>query len=244
MRRRLRSLVLTLGEHMRERWAEERAAGRLGDWGERNTDDLIDLLTNPAAAGALSTLHELSKKPGALEETSKMLGTILDESSPATSRALLSYAADALQALPGDESANALLRALATAAAANVDAVLAGSQSTLDVQRGLLYSNAFMLGESAKADGAGVIGKVLANLVRMPGQAPRAGSALPISVLFDAVLDINRLDPSKEGSHGAEDYRAAFTRMAEVMTDERRGFERLYRIVQCATSAGAKADCD
>jgi hypothetical protein len=240
--RRLRAVALTMGDYVRERYAEEKAAGKLDDWNTRTTNDVADLLENPALAGGLLTLEKLATNPDALPALSRFLHSLLDDNEhPAQARALLAFAADTLQALPGDESSQALGRAYASGFAKNVNEVLAGEQSVLEIESSATWNSAFVLGENAKADDANVMGRIMKNFARIPGEAPNSAEPLPLSALYDILIDINRADPLQDGPHGVADLSAAFTRIADVMLDERRGFERMYRVVQCATH---KVDCD
>jgi hypothetical protein len=55
----------------------------------------------------------------------------------------------------------------------------------------------------------------------------------PMHALFSVLSELNRAQPGAQTVLGRDDWRAMFTRMAEVMRDKDRGFERLFRIVQC-----------
>jgi hypothetical protein len=94
-----------------------------------------------------------------------------------------------------------------------------------------------VLGEQAKADHHDVIGRTLRNFARIPGEAPNRARPLPLSALYDILIDINRVDPLQDAPHSAADLRAAFTLIADVMLDERTGFERMYKMMQCTTKA-------
>lgn len=236
--RRLRAVALTMGDYTRERYAEEKAAGTLGDYGARMTADMADLLDNPAVAGGLLTLEKLAAFPEVLPATSRFLHSLFDEERhPTQARAMLAFTAEALQALPGDASAHALVRATSASFARNIDDFLAGKASELDVENGAAWNTVFVFGEQAKADERNVIGRIMRNFARMPGDAPNPARPLPLSALYDALIDINRVDPLQDTPHSAADLRAAFTRIADVMLDERIGFERMYKMMQCTTKA-------
>lgn len=240
--RRLRAVALTLGEYARERYAEEKAAGTLGDYGARMTADMADLLDNPAIAGALLTFEKLAASPEALDAISRFLNSLLDEAKhPAQARAMLAFAADSLQVLPGDAAAHALGRASAITFARNVDDVLAGKAAELDIENGAAWNSAFVLAEQAKADRGDVIGRMLRNFARLPGEAPNLSRPMPLSGLYDILIDVNRVEPLLDAPHTVADLRAAFTRIADVMVDERTGFERMYKMLQCTTK---QIECD
>jgi hypothetical protein len=236
--RRLRAVALTMGDYMRELYAEEKAAGTLDDYGARMTADVVDLLDNPALAGGLLTLEKLAAVPEVLPAVNRFLHSLFDEEGhPAQARAMLAFTAEALQALPGDASAHALVRASAASFARNVDEVLSGKASTLDVENGAAWNTTFVLGEQAKVDHHDVIGRTLRNFARIPGEAPNRARPLPLSALYDVLIDINRVNPLRDAPHSAADLRAAFTLIADVMLDERTGFERMYKMMQCTTKA-------
>jgi hypothetical protein len=245
-RRRVRSLGLVIGEYAREQWAEEKAAGTLSTLGKRGTDDMIDVITNPGFAGGLHVLRALREQQGVLDAISKLLFTVLDESSePAASRAFLAASADALQTLPGDAGSNALLRNVALGLAPNLEDVMSGKEKSLDIDGSLAWNNVFMLGETAKPDKHDVLGTILGAMMRARGPQFGAPGTVPGSDLMDTLLDINRFDASESGQHRARDFSAAFTRMADVMLDTRSGFERLYSMVRCSRQASkAKKDKD
>jgi hypothetical protein len=233
--RRLRALALLTGDVARERWADEKARDTLATWASRNEDDAVDALTNPATAAGLRLLQALGQKPEQLEAVRALLFALLDEDeAPIMARAFLAFTADSLQRMPGDETSIALLRVFAGGLAANLESVLAGDPGDLDIEGSLTWNNLFMLGETARADNDGTIDRVAGAMTRARGPSVGAPGLVPISALVDALLDINRVDPAADGQHSAADYRAAFELIADVMLDERRGFERMYALVRCS----------
>lgn len=233
--RRLRALVLLTGDVSRERWADEKARQTLATWPKRNEDDAVDALTNPAAAAGMRLLQAFAERPEQLEAVRKLLFALFDEAeAPAMARAFLAFSADSLQRMPGDETSLALLRVFAGGLAKNLESVLAGDPGALDIEGSLTWNNVFMLGETARADTDGTIDRVMGAMTRARGPQVGAPGLVPISTLVDALLDINRVDPAAVGQHSADDYRAAFERIADVMLDKRRGFERMYALVRCA----------
>jgi hypothetical protein len=240
--RRLRAVALTLGDYARERYAEEKAAGTLEDYGARMTADMADLLDNPALAGGIRTLEKMAAVPGVLPAVSSFIHSLLDDAEhPEQARALLAFAADALQLLPGDASAHALGRAAATTFARNIDDVLAGKAEALEIEKGAAWNGIFVLGVQAEADDRDVLGRILRNASRLPGEAPNRARPLPLAALYDIMIDVNRVDPLLDAPHTAADLKAAFTLMADVMVDEKRGFERMYKMMQCTVN---KTGCE
>jgi hypothetical protein len=231
--RRLRAMTLVAGEHARERWAAEKASGTLATLGKRSVDDMVDSLTNPAVAGGIELMRGLLEDEEAFAALKALVFALLDErSEPSAARAFLAFAADSLQSLPGDENANALSKTFAFAAAPNIDAVLAGKEPELDVLGSVAWNNIFTLGETAKADQDDVLNQFLGAMAGARSVTPDRPA--PVTVLYDALIDINREKPLEHGQHTAADYREAFKRIADVMLDKRRGFERLYALVHCS----------
>jgi hypothetical protein len=54
----------------------------------------------------------------------------------------------------------------------------------------------------------------------------------PIEILMDVIADVNRIDASAQGPLDAEDYRAVWRTMNDFMTDDTRGLEQFYTIIQ------------
>jgi hypothetical protein len=77
------------------------------------------------------------------------------------------------------------------------------------------------------------------NLAQLP-----VGRPSPLEVILDAALEINRVKPGEGGTASAEDLRVTLVRVAQVLRDKRRGFERLYQIVKCTTKGKAEPECE
>jgi len=54
----------------------------------------------------------------------------------------------------------------------------------------------------------------------------------PIEIIMDTISDVNRIDASSEHPLDAEDYRAVWRTMNEFMSDDTRGLEQFYHIMQ------------
>ncbi len=229
--RRLRALLVELIGYTRERLDEERMAGTLATLGQRTDDDALDFLTNPIIAGALGLVPNLHGRGTAIADMARYSGALLGSQQ----RMLVAALFDLLQLMPGDAATNAALRATAVAFASNVGAALKGdaAQSLLP-KDGALGRNLFMLRKTAELDGAdpSTLEKTFKNLATAP-----EGRASPLEVILDVALELERQTPGQGTSPSAEDMRLFLTRVADVLTDKDRGFERLYRIVQCTTDA-------
>jgi hypothetical protein len=229
--RRLYALLLTSIAHSRERYAEARAAGTLGALAREGEDDLDDALAEPLVGPLVDLLGRLSRDDVLLEELDALVASALGEDH---ARLWTALSSDGLASTAASADYAHTLRALAAAIAPNIDAVLAGDEGTPSFSGSYLDSNLRLLGETARADEGGVLSQVL-------GNAGRSGpSHAPLTVLSEAALALERPEPSSSEPLSASDYAHALSAMADVLTDERRGFERLYEIVRCTLSPGSE----
>ncbi|HEY6877115.1 MAG TPA: hypothetical protein VI299_03810, partial [Polyangiales bacterium] len=239
--RNFRALLGELIGHFRDRLSEERAAGTLATLGKRTDEDALDFVANPLIAGALGLLPSLQGRGTAIADLSHYAASLLREAEGDNQlRPLLAGLFDLVQLLPGDANTNAALRATAVAFATNLLGALAGDGSQLHPELGAVGRNLYMLRATAERDGANpsTLEQTLQNLARVP-----PGRASPLEVILDVALELERASPGQGTSPSAEDVRLFLTRMADVLTDPRRGFERLYQIVRCTTTAGS-AGCE
>jgi hypothetical protein len=238
--RRVRALVLALIDDTRTRIDEETAAGMLATLPARSDKDAADLIHNPIIAGALGLSMSLKPHPEALTALTHYTSSSLSEDDSLNNlRPLLGGLFDAVQLLPGDAETNAALRAIASAFADNVEQAIAGQTVdmngqplVLNPQLSAIGRNLYMLRQTAANDTAepSVLERMFKNLATLPAGRPSA-----LEVILDAALEINRMRPGEGGTASAEDLRLTLVRVAQVLTDSHRGFERLYEIVQCTT---------
>jgi hypothetical protein len=230
--RRFRALLVELVGYFRERLEEERAAGTLATLGQRTDEDAVDFVTNPIIAGVLGMLPSLHGRGTAIADMARYSGALLG----GQQRTLVAGLFDLVQLLPGDAETNAAMRALGIAFASNVKVALQGdSTQLLRPELGAIGRNLYMLRKTAELDDANpsTLEKMFQNLA-----TAQPGRASPLEVILDVALELERQTPGQGTSPSAEDMRLFLTRVADVLTDPRRGFERLYRIVQCTTKAG------
>jgi hypothetical protein len=240
--RRVRALLLALLDDTRARIVEERASGTLASLPARTDEDWAELLHNPVIAAALGLSSKLEKHPSALSALRRYTFASLDEAGGhASLRPLLAGLFDVVQLLPGDAETNAALRALAGAFTSQAERAVGGQAVELTPQQSVVGRNLYMLRQTAERDTAtdSVLERVFANLARVPGGRPS-----PLEVILDAALEINRVNPGEAITPSADDLRAALVRIAQVLRDERRGFERLYQIVRCTNHAPGEAGCE
>ncbi|HEX5658559.1 MAG TPA: hypothetical protein VFX59_15255, partial [Polyangiales bacterium] len=235
--RRFRALLVELIGYFRERLDEERVAGTLSTFGQRTDADAVDFITNPIIAGVLGLVPSLHGRGTAIADMARYSGALLSSQQ----RTLVAGLFDLLQLLPGDAETNAALRATAIAFASNVKVALQGDGSQLlRPELGAIGRNLYMLRKTAELDRANpsTLEKMFQNVATAP-----PGRASPLEVIIDVALELERKTPGQGTSPSAEDLGLFLTRVADVLTDPRRGFERLYSIVVCTTHAGA-AGCE
>lgn len=240
--RRLRALLIVGSEFMRDRIASEREAGTLDELGEDMLSDTIEIVQNPVFAGGLDMLQAMLEHEDALDELTRFSFALLDDSGGQKNlRDLLAAAADLVQSLPGDGGTTALLRVLGATMIPDVGKLVAkGGDLNPDkaVESGMLWHNMTLSRDTVEKDEKDTLPAVLSNLVESSEERPYT----PLETIVDAVMAINRRDPAETGVLSARDWGNVATRLAEVMLDERRGFERLYKLVQCRDQP-ATNDC-
>jgi hypothetical protein len=236
-----RALLIVGSEYMLDRIEAERAAGTLATLPAELTEDAIDLIASPVFAGGLDMLEALLDEPVALEEMTRFAFALLDGGAENQAlRGLLAAAADLVQTLPGDENTNALLRALAQSLVPNAQSLVAGGGDDIALDQGFMWQNLTLSRDTVALDDAGTMQKVLNNLVRSAQGTPY----MPLETFVDAILAINRDDPSETGVLSAQDWSSVLTQVADVMLDERRGLERLYTLVQCRDADAEDPVCE
>lgn len=240
--RQVRGLLSSLLDYTRERITEERGAGTLATLPARSNQDAADLLHNPIVAGMLGLSVNLSKHPEAITALRRYTASSLSEQGGQDNlRPLLAGLFDLVQLMPGDSETNAALQALASAFSSQVEAAVRGAQVTLAPQDSAIGRNLSMLRETARLDTASssVLERMLGNAARLP-----QSGASPLETILDVAVEINRVRPGEPATPSAEDLRVALQRIAQVMRDDKRGFERLYKIVRCTTGGSGQVGCE
>jgi hypothetical protein len=232
--RRLHALLVTLMHHARVRWGEEQAADTLLTYAAETEDEAYDLLGEPVLGAAVALARVLAADPVVVEELDAFIAAALaSERAPVWTL----LASDMFQTARSGANARAVARVLSAAFAENVDAVIAGDEARLALQGSYVDANLRVMGELGKRDEHGVLAQALKNAT-----LPSVDGHAPLNVLTEAALALQRPDPTATREVDAADLRSALASMADAMQDERRGFERLYQIVRCATSD--KSACD
>jgi hypothetical protein len=241
--RRLHALALVGLSYMRERWAEEAALGTLSSLGPEMLQDTVDLIQSPVFAGSLGVMEGLGANSDAISNLNRFVGASLGGlANDDGMRALCSSMSELLEALPGDDNLLALTKAMAQGLAPNVTEVVQ-SGGDLAFDQGMIWRNLDLLRDISLEDKESVLGRVLNNAVALPAAGTPQERAAPMSELYDLLLAINRPEPGAHGNLSSRDFHHVFELMAEVLLDERRGFERLYQIVQCRNGSTEELSC-
>jgi hypothetical protein len=231
--RRLRALLLLMLEDAREQWDEDSRAGRLSSAQRDATADAVQLVQSPVFAGGLGVAEQLSAHDDAMLKLARFARASLSETKQNnTLRPLAAALFDYAQLLPPAKESHATYRALAEGFVPGVNAVLAGKGAP-DVAHGLMWQNLTLLRDTVALDDRQVVAQLLSRLVALPDGTGASAGFAPVHVLSAALDELNRAQPGAESVLAADDWKAVLTRIASVLSDEERGFERLYKLVQC-----------
>jgi hypothetical protein len=205
-----------------------RESGAACTWATKDFGDkLASVIDGPLFAALADVMEKLRKDEGARREAERFMTYLLaGEGTPDATQATLASLADAVQILADDTTFAPILNAAAVAANDKDDPEGKGALVTgLDALKALT-SDAY--------DKHHILDHVLPNLV-----TPLDGgkNLAPLEIIMDTIADVNRLDASKSSDfHGepltTDDYKAIFDVTRDFMTDETRGLEQFYAILQ------------
>lgn len=233
------ALLRAFVSQARERRAEEKQAGTLDDHAQRSLADLREDLVDPTLSLTLRLLQTIGRDDTATTTLASMGGSLL---APDNQRPLLVAVGGLLETLDGSPLLSAMSRRMGGALVTNLPAVLSGSEPSADVDNSLLAHNLTILQRLAEVDDGNVLGKTLHNLGSQ--SVPSSGNgASPLEVLSEILFAVNRADAARSDPLDAADLASTFARTAELMNDDKRGFERLYAVLQCATTSPRPASC-
>jgi len=184
---------------------------------------LGETVRGPAFASALDVSLALYDDVPARTNTATLLTRVLDDTAgPDSSRHATPFAttvssiADLLQIMRADGDVDPLLHALAPA---------------FEPRTGTVARSLGFLDRARASDTDHVLVRVLGNMVQRPaGSDPIAPE--PLSVLADAIADTHRGEPGQHGPLAPMDFHYVFTQVADFFSDNRRGMEQFYYIVQ------------
>ncbi len=210
-----------------DRMAAHRTAGDLDRWArdpERGlAGRLATVMRGPVFASSVDLGLALYNDRDARATMGAFLSYLLSDTTlgdPARTgtnlATTLSAAGDLLQVVRADQDIDPFLHALAPA---------------MEPRTGTVPLTLRFLDRARGYDPDRVLTRVLANMTRRPsGDDPLA--AEPLSVIADAIADTHRHAPGDHGPLNALDFHEVLRNVAEFFSDDRRGLEQFYAIVQ------------
>lgn len=188
-------------------------------------DKLATTFSGPMFAALMDVQEALRADEGARKATEQLLVHLLSSAQdPEAFQATLASFADLFQVLQADGELSPMMRAMAPAMSAADDPEGRGAA---DAMLGVLQAIV-----DDEYDPYHVMDHVLpAAVTPMDGGANRA----PLEIILDAIADIHRIDAEAEKSDtplASPDYGTIFTSVRDFLTDDTRGLEQFYFIVQ------------
>ncbi|MBZ0116833.1 MAG: hypothetical protein K8H88_07560, partial [Sandaracinaceae bacterium] len=227
---RLRAILLTALPFMRERVADHRARGDVIEWSTTLHERMGETMTSPLGAALMRFLAAIDADPEARSALSRLMAYLVDEASANDAFASTLYGlTDAMMVLEDEDNLLPILHALADGMAPNARGVVAGTDPALDTEASAIRDLLELTSEIRDLDTQRTLPRILQNAAALP---ETGDEITPIEVLIDVIAEVNRAAPGAGGTMSADDYRAAFGQTVDFMTDERRGMERLYDVIQ------------
>jgi hypothetical protein len=215
------------------------AAGDRAQWADGLAERARKLLAHPLLAHGLELFDVLWDDTAAGDELARLNAHLMNfEDDPDGFLDLLLAAADGLEFADLEPELTPVVQFAALAIAPDaLELVRAGAGSAPDVlqsaaYRGLELSRKIALLDAYRArPELSPLAKLLKNAL-LPGGA--IDGRAPAEVIFDAIAEVNRVDPSllPQTPLSRADARQVFEQLRQFMLDEERGLERLYRVVQ------------
>jgi|GEM_PF-1243887 len=206
---------------LRERVAAHRAAGDLDPWALGLSGRLETVVRDAPFAAAADLSLALRDDPAARVALGRLLTHMMSDAAPNARSAspqatTLSALADTLQVLRADADVDPLLHSLAPA---------------MTPRTGLVPQVLRFFDRARALDRDRALISVLGHAV----ERPATGDPLtpePLTVIADAIADTNRERPGEHGPMSPQDVFYTFREVISFLTDNSRGMEQFYAIVQ------------
>lgn len=204
----------------------DRETGAACPWARTElADKLATTFSGPLFAALMDVQEALRADEGARKATEQLLVHLLSTASdPEAFQASLASFADVVQVLQADGDLSPILKAIAPAVSPSDDPEGRGAA---DAMLGVLQALV-----DDEYDPYHVMDHVLpAAVTPMDDGSDRA----PLEIILDAISDIHRIDAEAEAADsplGTADYATIFTNVHDFLTDDTRGLEQFYFIVQ------------
>ena len=214
--------VLQLAREQVNANCPSRETGTACAWAKKDLGDkLAGVLGRPMFAAVVDMSDKLRQDETSRRQLETFLQYILQamNDSGQDLQGTLASISDMLQVLIDDGNLAPVLNAGALGVAPDADPAGPGAGSvTIKVLKALTDDT---------YDRYHVVDRVLPNLV-----TPIDGNVSPIEIFMDVIADVNRIDASSQGAFAPDDYQGVMTTMNGFMTDQTRGLEQLYTIIQ------------
>ncbi len=231
-------------------WIRERikfhreTANDLDAWATGLAGRLASVLGHPATAAGLDLLDVLWNEKQAGEEFAKVSAYLLDEEgNPEAFEGLIVAAVDTLMLIDRDPDLTPLVQFASLALAPNALEIMdkgdkEANKGVPDVEGSVTMSfleltkritDLYPKPEDPKVKDETPINRLLKNSVL----ADKNGQS-PLEEFIDSAAEVNRKTPTdpRDKPLTADDYRAVFEQVHAFLTDQDRGLERLYRVIQ------------
>jgi hypothetical protein len=213
--------------------AGDRVAWAIGDNGLAKR--LGETLRHPLVAYGLDLIDIVLSDVAASAEFAKLNAELVDfESNESNFLGMALAAADGLEFVDHEPNVAPVVQFGAIAIAPNAFKAIAPNGPAPNIAEGAAYKNLELTRKIAMLDAyrgkptLSPIAKILKNAVAAP-----AGARSPLEVVFDAIADVNRVNPEKPTTEPfvAADNQKVFGNLQSFMSDPDRGLVRLYTVI-------------
>jgi hypothetical protein len=228
-----RALLLAGLDFARKRFERHRMDGDTDAWVASLEPRAEAFARTPIVLGALDLLSATRSDEKLNAELSELLAYLFDDQRKEASFDTTLYALlDLVQVLRDDANMQPTLSALSRLIAPNAPEAVAKGEP-LAIESGSLERTTGLLRDILRVDEYASLSALLENLV-IPHPEHQKGRETPLETLIDVAAEVNRASPSRDQGKQmtAADFKETFAQIREFLSDERRGLERLYDIVQ------------
>lgn len=234
VKRRIPPLLEILIPFLRERIAFHRAAGDLEAWSRGIAGRVEGSIGSATGAAMLQLVDALREDDAATDELSGLVRYLMDEEAGADAFDNTMVAtADLMQLLEDDTNLDPLFSALSTGVSPDARRV-AGTGGSVDgtalsSEGSALDETLALMREIVDVDERETLPVLLGNLVSLP---PETRGETPLEIIIDVVAEVNRARPGVGTPMLADDHAEVLGTANEYLTDEYRGLERMWDVVQ------------
>ncbi len=233
-KRRIPPLLEILIPFLRDRIAFHRDAGDLEEWSRGIADRVETSIGSATGAAMINLVDALREDDAATDELSGLVRYLMDEEAGADAFDNTMVAtADLMQLLEDDTNLDPLFNALSTGVSPDARTVAEAGGSVdggaLSSEGSALDETLALMREIVDVDERETLPVLLRNLVSLP---PETGGETPLEIIIDVVAEVNRARPGDGTPMLADDHAEVLGTAHEYLTDEYRGLERMWDVVQ------------